>query len=140
MASRYRLKGASGAVINRTWTLGARTVIGRSDDCDLRLEEDGVAPHHAEIVESDGALTLTRLDRDGEVLLNGKRIEQAALSRGDEIRVANCRFVLQAPGLRPDRVLTGRAARPRHPWLPWLVVGALLAAAAAAWYAGLLPF
>ena len=140
MASKYRLKGASGAVINQTWPLGARTVIGRADDCDLQLAEDGVAAHHAEIVKSDGGLTLARLDDGYEVVINGKPVDRARLASGDEIRIAGCRFVLQAPGLRPEKVLTDQAIRPRRPWLPWLLVGGLLAAAAAAWYAGLLPF
>lgn len=136
----YRLKGASGAVIDQSWTLGRRTVIGRADDCDVRLDLDGVAARHAEIVEADGRLTLTRLDADRDVVLNGQPVATAILSSGDEIRIANCRFVLQAPGLRPDKVLTPAATRPRRPWLPWLIVGALLAAAGAAWYSGLLPF
>jgi len=138
-ASTYRLKGASGAVVNQTWTLGARTVIGRADDCDLRLAEDGVAAHHAEITEHDGALTLARLDPAHEVVLNGQPVERSLLSSGDEIRIANCRFVLQAPGLRPQKVLTPAAALPRRRYLFWLIVAGLLAAAAAAWYAGLLP-
>ena len=62
------------------------------------------------------------------------------MTSGDEIRIANCRFVLQAPGLRPDKVLTAEATRPRRAYLPWLIVGGLLAAAAAAWYSGLLSF
>ena len=55
-------------------------------------------------------------------------------------RIANCRFVLQAPGLRPEKVLSPAATRPRRGYLPWLIVGGLLAAAAGAWYAGLLDF
>ena len=39
----YRLKGASGAVINQSHTLGEKTLIGRADDCDLRIDQDGVA-------------------------------------------------------------------------------------------------
>ncbi|RPH99561.1 MAG: FHA domain-containing protein [Lysobacterales bacterium] len=137
--STYRLKGASGAVINQSFTLGARTVIGRADDCDLRLQQDGVAARHAEISQTEDGLILSRLDPAGEVLLNGQPVERASLSSGDEIRIANCRFVLQAPGLRPQKVLTPAAARPRRRYLPWLIVAGLLAAAAAAWYAGWLP-
>ena len=137
--STYRLKGASGAVINQSFTLGARTVIGRADDCDLRLQQDGVAARHAEISQIADGLVLSRLDPAGEVLLNGQPVERAGLSSGDEIRIANCRFVLQAPGLRPQKVLTPAAARPRRRYLPWLIVAGLLAAAAAAWYAGWLP-
>jgi pSer/pThr/pTyr-binding forkhead associated (FHA) protein len=141
----YRLKGASGPVANQSHTLGERTVIGRAVDCDLRLDQsgvgDGVAPHHAEIRQQEGGLTLARLDPAAELVLNGQPVEQAALASGDEIRIANCRFVLQAPGLRPQKVLTEAAVRPRRRFLPWLLVAALLAAAAAAaWYAGLLDF
>jgi len=136
----FRLKGASGAVINQTFALGKRSVIGRAGDCDLRLDQEGVAGRHAEIIQSDGGLTLRRLDPNAEVLLNGQRVETAELASGDEIRIANCRFVLQAPGLRPEKVLTAEAVTRRRGNLPWLIVAALLAAAAAAWYAGLLNF
>ena len=146
--STFRLKGASGPVINRTFTLGERTLIGRADDCQVRLDPaslegaavEGVAPHHAEILQQDGGLTLVGLDRAKPTLLNGEPVSEAALTSGDEIRIANCRFVLQAPGLRPDKVLTGAAVRPRRGWLPWLIVGTLLAAAAAAWQVGWLAF
>lgn len=138
--STYRLKGASGAVINQSFTLGARTVVGRADDCDLRLDQDGVAGRHAEILASDGHLFLRRLDPSAEILLNGRAVEEAELASGDEIRIVNCRFVLQAPGLRPAKVLTSEAVSRPRAYLPWLIVGVLLAAAAAAWYAGLLDF
>lgn len=139
--STYRLKGASGAVIDQSFTLGERTLIGRADDCDVRLDQAGVAPRHAAItLDSGGGLTLEGLDAGSETLLNGEAVTRAPLASGDEIRIANCRFVLQAPGLRPAKVLTAEATRPRRSYLPWLIVGALLAAAAGAWYAGLLTF
>jgi predicted component of type VI protein secretion system len=136
----YRLKGASGAVTNQTFDLGERTVIGRADDCDLRLEQAGVAGRHAEIVAREGSLELRSLDPSAELLLNGRAVTRADLASGDEIRIANCRFVLQAPGLRPDKVLTAEAISRRRGYLPWLIVVGLLAAAAAAWYLGLLSF
>ena len=139
--STYRLKGASGPVINQPYTLGDRTVIGRADDCQLRVDLDGVAPHHAEIVmSSGGGLVLRNLDGDHQTLLNGESVEEALLSSGDEIRIAGCRWVLQAPGLRPEKVLTDQATRARRSHLPWLIPLLLLSAGAAAWYHGLLPF
>jgi pSer/pThr/pTyr-binding forkhead associated (FHA) protein len=138
--STYRLKGASGAVINQSFSLGARTVIGRADDCDLRLDQAGVASRHAEIIVSDDGLLLRRLDAAAEVTVNGQAVESAELASGDEIRIAACRFVLQAPGLKPGKVLTEEALRPRRAYLPWLIVAALLTAATVAWYTGLLTF
>jgi len=137
----YRLKGASGAVINQSHALGARTLIGRADDCDLRIDQDGVAGRHAEVVEDGrGGLTLNHLADGYETVLNGEAVQSAALGSGDEIRIANCRWVLQAPGLRPEKVLTEQAVAKRRGWIPWVIVGGLVGAAAAAWYFGLLPF
>jgi len=137
----YRLKGASGAVVNQSFTLTARTVIGSADDCDLRMEQDGVCERHAEIIENEaGGLILNSLDPTAETLLNGEAVHSAGLASGDEIRIANCRWVLQAPGLRPEKVLTADVLGPRRSYLPWLITAGLLTAAAAAWYAGLLPF
>lgn len=137
--SNYRLKGASGPVINQAFKLSAKTLIGRADDCDLRIDADGVASHHAEIQENaDGSLLLVSLDTAGEILLNGESVQNANLASGDEIRIANCRWVLQAPGLRPEKVLTSEAIKAKRQYVPWLIVGGLLAAAAgAAWYQGL---
>ena len=136
----YRLKGASGAVINQSFTLGERTLIGRADDCDLRVDQEGVASRHAEIVEEQGGLTLRSLDAASELVLNGEAVQEASLASGDEIRIASCRWVLQAPGLRPEKVLTDQATRARRSHLPWLIPLLLLSAAAIAWYNGLLPF
>lgn len=139
--SKYRLKGASGPVINQSFGLSAKSLIGRADDCDLRIDAEGVAAHHAEIRENeDGSLILHNLDPAGGTQLNGEAVERAALASGDEIRIANCRWVLQAPGLRPEKVLTSEAVRPRLSYLPWLITAGLLAAAGLAWYQGLLPF
>ena len=137
----YRLKGASGAVINQAFTLERTTSIGRAEDCELRINADGVASRHAEIHEAeDGALIIRNLDPSFETLLNGDAVDEASLASGDEIRIANCRWVLQAPGLRPEKVLTAEAVRSQRSYLPWLIVGGLLAAAAASWQRGLLPF
>ena len=73
--STYRLKGASGAVINQTFTLGARTVIGSADDCDLRVDSDGIEPHHAEIIDEQHSLLLKKLAPAAELLLNGEPVE-----------------------------------------------------------------
>lgn len=138
--STYRLKGASGAVINQAFTLSAKTSIGSGPDCDLRVESEGIAPRHAEIIEENGALLLKNLDSSAKTLLNGEAVSEVLLSSGDEIRIANCRWVLQAPGLRPERVLTGQAVQAKRSYLPWLIAGALVAAGALAWYRGWLPF
>ena len=136
----YRLKGASGAVINQSFTLAQRTLIGSAKNCDIRIESDGAGLQHAEIIEEDGSLILRNLASPGATLLNGEPVEQASLGSGDEIRIMNCRWVLQAPGLRPQKMLTQEAIQPKRSYLPWLIVVGLLAAASFAWQRGMLPF
>jgi hypothetical protein len=136
----YRIKGASGAVINQSHTLGARTLIGRADDCDIRVDENSVAPHHAELlVDEQQGIMLKRMDDAAELQVNGESVSERALTSGDEIRIANCRWVLQAPGLRPEKMLTPEAVRKKAKVWPWLSAAAIAVATATAWYLGYLP-
>jgi len=140
MVFHFRLKGASGKVANQTFELGTKTVIGSSADCELRIADKNVAPQHAEIsLQTDGGLVLRQLDPAFEVRVNGSSVARASLASGDEIRVGSCRWVLQAPGLRPEKVLTADAVRQKNRALPWLIVLLLLASAALAWQRGWLP-
>ncbi|MEJ8568399.1 FHA domain-containing protein [Elongatibacter sediminis] len=131
----YRLKGASGSVANEVFELRQRTVVGRADDCDLRLDDDGCAPRHCTIeLRDDGVLELKHIAEEPGfgTVLNGQPVTSAALARGDEVRIGAARWVVQAPGLRPERVLTETAVRRRNSLTPWLVGLALAAAAALA--------
>jgi len=133
--SLFKLKGTSGSVINQSFPLGEVLILGSAADCDVQIEEQGVAPHHAEISLIDGrALRLKDLGSASGTLLNGEAVKDAMLGSGDEIRIGSCRWMLQAPGLRPERVLTIEAvSRSSRVWpkvLGWTVV-----AAAAASYA-----
>ena len=135
----YRLKGTSGPVVNQSFALGERLLIGSAGDCDVRLEH--VAGHHVEVVvEGTGAVVIRSLETTAEILLNGEIVSESHLAGGDEIRIGNCRFILQAPGLRPERLLTEQAVRPRRSYLPWLVALAAISAAVLAWQRGWLTF
>lgn len=135
----YRLKGTAGALMNQTFVLEQRLLIGRADDCDLRIDDDALAPHHAEItLVGDGQVLLRDLGSDSGSRVNGQAVTETALYSGDEIQVARSRFMLQAPGLRPERVLTTAATEPRRAAWPWLLPLAFGLAAALAWQQGLL--
>ena len=127
---KYRLKGASGALTGQTFALGQRSRIGSAAECEVRI--DGLAPEQAVIVERDGGLWL---EAAGECLLNGEPVVQESLQSGDELRLGNARLVLQAPGLKPARVLSAEAPSSGG-WriAVWLGLGALASAAAAWWW------
>ena len=128
----YKLKGTSGSVINQSFPLGEVLVLGSASDCDVQIDEPGVAAHHAQISLVDGnALRLKDLGSGSDTLLNGEVVQEVMLGSGDEIRIGSCRWMLQAPGLRPQRVLTTEAVRrPSRIWpkvLGWSVVAAAAA-------------
>ena len=147
--SLYKLKGSSGSVINQSFPIGESLVLGSSADCDVHISETGVAPRHAEIRLLAGEqLQLKDLGSDAGTLLNGEPVSETLLASGDEIRIGTCRLMLQAPGLRPERVLTEDAVRIAPARWPRVLAWGLVAATAAAvavlkfkpeWLAGLLP-
>jgi hypothetical protein len=131
--SLYKLKGTSGSVINQSFPFGESIVLGSSADCDVQLDEPGVAARHAEIRLIDGqSLLLKDLDSGTGTLLNGERVTEALLGSGDEIRIGTCRWMLQAPGLRPERILTADVIKkPTRRWQRILIWTSLLTATAA---------
>lgn len=130
--SHYKLKGTSGSVINQSFPFSESIVLGSSPECDVRLEEPGVAPKHAEIRLLEGkSLRLKDLGSATGTLLNGVAVTETLLGSGDEIRIGTCRWMLQAPGLRPERVLTAEAvSKPPRRW-PRVLLWTGLAAAGA---------
>ena len=131
----YKLKGTSGSVINQSFPFGDLIVLGSSSDCDIQLDEPGISSRHAEIrLLDDKALQLKDLGSEVGTLLNGEPVTETLLGSGDEIRIGTCRWMLQAPGLRPERVLTAdvvtKSARRWPRVLAWTSV--LTAAAAVA--------
>jgi pSer/pThr/pTyr-binding forkhead associated (FHA) protein len=133
--SLYKLKGTSGSVINQSFPFDESIVLGSSADCDVQLDEQGVSPQHAEIRRTgDKSLLLKDLGSGTGTLLNGEPVIESQLGSGDEIRIGTCRMMLQAPGLRPERILTTDAVKqPIRRWtrvLAWSLVAASAAAVA----------
>ncbi|MDX1626256.1 MAG: FHA domain-containing protein [Wenzhouxiangellaceae bacterium] len=125
----YRLKAASGEWTGQAFPLEDDTLIGSDAEADVR--HDSLEPRHARIVREDDALML---ETAGPTWVNGEPVERRPLESGDELRFGTLRFVLQAPGLKPPRVLE-ETARPSRTWLRWAAIVAVAAgAAAAAWW------
>ncbi len=126
----YRLKSASGPLTGQTFDLGESTLLGSAEDADVRL--DGLDAGHARIVRRDGGLVL---EASGEARVNGETARSAALQSGDEIQLGKSRFVLQAPGLKPARVLDQLQREPGINWKAGLAAGLIaLGGALAAWW------
>lgn len=71
------------------------TLIGRKEDCDLRLEHKSVSKLHCVIVKTDGLLLLRDLGSTNSTRVNGQRIRRAALLPNDQLTIANYKFRIQ---------------------------------------------
>ncbi len=131
---KFRLKAASGPLTGQTFDLAdAETAIGSDADAHIRI--DGLRAGHASIRFDGETLILEAAD---QAWLNGQPVARQALKSGDEIRLGEHRFVLQAPGLRPPSVLQQTERPGISPWT-WVAIGLVALSGIAAFATLVLP-
>ncbi|HVS40050.1 MAG TPA: FHA domain-containing protein [Gemmataceae bacterium] len=74
-------------------------VVGRREDCDLRLEHKSVSKIHCVLVKTDGLLMLRDLGSTNGTRVNGTRVRRAALLPNDQLSIASYKFRIH---LGPD--------------------------------------
>jgi pSer/pThr/pTyr-binding forkhead associated (FHA) protein len=67
-------------------------VIGRQEECDLRLDHKSVSKMHCVLVKTDGVLLIRDLGSTNGTRVNGTRVRRAALLPNDKLSVANFHF------------------------------------------------
>jgi pSer/pThr/pTyr-binding forkhead associated (FHA) protein len=83
------------------------TLVGRKEDCDLRLEHKSVSKMHCVIVKTDGMLLLRDLGSTNGTRVNGQRVRRAVLLPNDQVSIANYKFRVHlgpdaAPAVAPE--------------------------------------
>jgi pSer/pThr/pTyr-binding forkhead associated (FHA) protein len=68
------------------------TLVGRREDCDLRLPHKSISKMHCIIVKTDGLLFLRDLGSTNGTRVNGQRVRRAALLPNDELAIAGHKF------------------------------------------------
>jgi len=99
------LRVLSGADAGRTVEIpaeqGRAFVLGRVRGCDLVIRDEKASRHHAEVrPEPAGGLRVRDLGSANGTFVDGRRIEEAMLSGGEELRIAGVEIAVlaHAPG------------------------------------------
>jgi pSer/pThr/pTyr-binding forkhead associated (FHA) protein len=143
---RVVLRGVGGRYHGRRFTHDRSRVVGSSAEADVRIDDPAFAERHARIGLQGGAIVLRDLGSEEGSVVNGEALRDAVLQPGDQIVFdAHHRFVIEAPAraMQRDELLPvldddvdERVAEARQALghsarrLPWLLLAALLIAAA----------
>jgi len=129
--------------------LGEHTTLGRSNECNLCIDNDQASREHAEVVREEAGFVVRDLGSSNGTFVNSTRITQHRLTHGDQIRIGSA--VLQfddpaAAGPAPSAPADPEAERPhregiaRHParlvvlMLALLTVAFFVGYAAGGWF------
>ncbi len=84
------------------------TVIGRRDDCDLRIPLSDVSRKHCKIVVDAPMIQIEDLGSSNGTFVNGQRVVSSLdLEAGDTIQIGPVKFVLQIDGDPDPATLMG---------------------------------
>lgn len=76
-------------------------LVGRKEDCDLRLDHKSISKLHCVLVKTDGLLLLRDLGSTNGTRVNGQRVRRAALLPNDQLQIASLRYSVQVAADAP---------------------------------------
>jgi len=82
---------------DRQWLLSdGPNLVGRDDDCVVRIDSPAISRHHARIVVNAGSATLEDLNSKNGTYLNDRPVHETVVIRdGDEIRIGTVTMTLR---------------------------------------------
>lgn len=95
----------------------AQTILGRRQDCQLRIPTKDVSRQHCALLIKDNALVAKDLGSSNGTFINGKRIAEAELKAGDRLRLGPVTFVVQIDGKPASVTPEDAAPSPTEPSL-----------------------
>lgn len=81
------IEGGSPFVIEKDLIL-----IGRNEECELRLDHKSISKLHCILVKTDGLILVRDLGSTNGTRVNGQRVRRAALLPNDQFSVANFKY------------------------------------------------
>lgn len=90
-----------------------RIRVGRSEDCEITIDNLGVSRYHAEVVHKDGVYVLRDLRSNNGTFVNGRRVDAHNLNAGDEISIG--KFTISFGGPAGGAAAAASEALPEKP-------------------------
>lgn len=82
------------------------TVIGRREDCDLRIPLSDVSRKHCRLILDGDTIKVEDLGSSNGTYKNGERVQQTEIGAGDTLQVGPVVFVAQVDGVPADEELS----------------------------------
>jgi len=114
-ATGWALKSNHAALANRVFTIKPKTIVGRSNECDITLAAAHLSRRHAELTVKNGLLYVKDLGSANGTLLNGTPVTEARVKRGDEIRFDTLSFGVIGPSEDLDKTTIRPAVMANKP-------------------------
>lgn len=75
-----------------------KILIGRHDDCQIRIPAANVSRHHCEVVTGGSGVRIKDLGSSNGTFVNGHKVDDAELSAGDVLEIGTLLFVVRIDG------------------------------------------
>lgn len=108
--SGWALKANHSALANRMFALKSEMVVGRSKECDITLAAAHLSRRHAVLLIKNGLLYVKDLGSSNGTYVNGKRIVESRVKRGDELRFDSLSFGVIGPADELDKTTVRTAS------------------------------
>lgn len=108
----WALKANHAALSDRVYKLSELVVVGRSSECDIVLAAAHLSRQHARLYIDQGALYVKDLGSSNGTFLNGVRVDEARVRRGDELAFDSLSFGVLGPSETIDRTIIRSAVNP----------------------------
>ena len=76
-----------------------RTLVGRLDDCQIRVRSGKISRHHCEIINDGSSIVLRDLGSSNGTFLNQEQVQEATLNAGDLVAIGSLVFLVQIDGV-----------------------------------------
>lgn len=81
------------------------TVIGRREDCDLRIPLTEVSRKHCRLVQGSNGLRVEDLGSSNGTFHNGSKVQESMVQPGDHLQIGPVIFTIQIDGFPSDEMI-----------------------------------